>query len=82
MQFRSIAGAGWAAIRIRPPILALPVQRLASPSKKRPNEDPRLSGMAITDQSVLKVQGLSKRYGGVQALDNVGFELRPAEIHG
>lgn len=31
---------------------------------------------------VLVAQGLSKRYGGVQALDDVGFDLRVGEIHG
>jgi ABC-type sugar transport system ATPase subunit len=38
--------------------------------------------MVNATTSVLVAQGLSKRYGGVQALDNVGFELRAGEIHG
>jgi ribose transport system ATP-binding protein len=43
---------------------------------------PRVAAMAMTNNPVLVAQGLSKRYGGVQALDDVGFELRAAEIHG
>lgn len=35
----------------------------------------------MTD-SILIAQNLSKRYGGVQALCNVSFELRRQEIHG
>jgi ABC-type sugar transport system ATPase subunit len=38
--------------------------------------------MSMTNSSVLIAQGLSKRYGGVQALDDVCFELRAGEIHG
>ena len=30
----------------------------------------------------LKIEGLSLNFGGIQALDSVGFELRPAEILG
>ena len=35
---------------------------------------------ASTDTSRLTVRGLSKRYGSVQALDRVDFDLRPGEI--
>ena len=35
---------------------------------------------APTDTSRLTVRGLSKRYGSVQALDRVDFDLRPGEI--
>lgn len=41
--------------------------------------------MAQVDQSrpvVLSANGLSKTYGGIAALDNVGLELRAGEIHG
>jgi ABC-type sugar transport system ATPase subunit len=34
------------------------------------------------NDSILIAQDLSKRYGGVQALSNVSFELRRQEIHG
>ena len=30
----------------------------------------------------LKLQGLSKSYGGVQALADVSLEVRPGEVHG
>ena len=30
----------------------------------------------------LKLSGLSKSYGGVQALDDVSLEVRPGEVHG
>lgn len=30
---------------------------------------------------VLNIQGLSKSYGGVQALDDVSLEIRPGEVH-
>src|SRR5690625_557157 len=30
---------------------------------------------------LLRAQGISKRYGGVQALNNVGFELKSGEVH-
>jgi len=33
-------------------------------------------------ESILKVEGVSKRYGGVQALHNVGFQLEQGEILG
>src|SRR5437879_13779584 len=36
----------------------------------------------MDDFKSLKVSGLSKRFGGFQALDNVGFELRSGEILG
>jgi len=29
---------------------------------------------------ILSVSGISKRFGGVQALNNVSFELRPGEV--
>ncbi|HSV53079.1 MAG TPA: sugar ABC transporter ATP-binding protein [Burkholderiaceae bacterium] len=38
--------------------------------------------MTTTNSAVLVATGLSKRYGGVQALEDVGFELHQGEIHG
>lgn len=35
----------------------------------------------LEQQPLLKVTGLSKRFGSVAALDGVGFELRAGEIH-
>ena len=32
-------------------------------------------------KTILKVTGISKRFGAVQALDKVGFELYPGEVH-
>jgi ribose transport system ATP-binding protein len=37
--------------------------------------------MAQTGQEILRVEGVSKRYGGVQALDKVDFDLRYGEVH-
>jgi len=34
------------------------------------------------DQPVLKMEGISKRFPGVQALDNVMLSVQPGEIHG
>ncbi len=36
----------------------------------------------INDNVILRVKGLTKRFPGVIALDNVDFELRRGEIHG
>ena len=33
-------------------------------------------------ESIVKVEGVSKHYGSVQALDDVSFEVRPGEIFG
>lgn len=37
--------------------------------------------MTNTVDPVLSVQGISKRFGGVQALDDVSLELMPGEVH-
>lgn len=37
--------------------------------------------MSETGELILKAEGVSKRYGGVQALDNVNFDLRFGEVH-
>lgn len=33
-------------------------------------------------EPIVRVQGVSKRYGGIRALDDVSFEVRPGEIFG
>jgi ribose transport system ATP-binding protein len=38
--------------------------------------------MNTTVRPILELQNISKRYGGVLALDNVDFELRAGEVHG
>ncbi|NGO15362.1 sugar ABC transporter ATP-binding protein [Streptomyces sp. HC44] len=38
-------------------------------------------GMDETDRPVLRLSGLSKRFGGTQALKDVDLELAPGEIH-
>lgn len=35
----------------------------------------------MTRQSLLRVEGVSKRFPGVLALDHVDFDLRPGEVH-
>jgi ABC-type sugar transport system ATPase subunit len=37
--------------------------------------------MKETDDRILIVEGVSKRFGGVQALDNVDLDLRRGEVH-
>ncbi|EGI78330.1 ABC transporter ATP-binding protein [Hylemonella gracilis] len=37
---------------------------------------------AVASPPVLKVQGLKKSYGAIQAVDGVSFEVRPGEIFG
>lgn len=36
----------------------------------------------MTDNEFIKIQGLSKRYPGVLALDNVSFSINRGEVHG
>ncbi|HKK47466.1 MAG TPA: sugar ABC transporter ATP-binding protein [Alkalispirochaeta sp.] len=36
----------------------------------------------MSDQTILELNGISKLFPGVRALDNVHFDLRPGEIHG
>ena len=36
----------------------------------------------VIPRPILELQGVSKRYGGVIALENVDFDLRPTEVHG
>lgn len=35
----------------------------------------------IADHILLEMRGITKRYGGVSAVDNVDFTLRKGEIH-
>lgn len=37
--------------------------------------------MTQSHESILQVEGISKRYGGVQALDNVQIDVRYGEVH-
>ena len=37
--------------------------------------------MSDTQELILKVEGISKRFGGVQALENVDFDVRYGEVH-
>lgn len=37
--------------------------------------------MEKTDDMVLRMQGISKRFAAIQALDNVQFELKKGEVH-
>ena len=37
--------------------------------------------MAQTEAEILRVEGVSKRYGGVHALEQVNFDLRYGEVH-
>ncbi|HEY1721621.1 MAG TPA: sugar ABC transporter ATP-binding protein [Magnetospirillaceae bacterium] len=35
----------------------------------------------MSDKPIIRLEGATKRYGGIAALDKVDFELRPGEIH-
>ncbi len=37
--------------------------------------------MVQTGTEILRVEGVSKRYGGVHALEEVNFDLRRGEVH-
>ncbi|MDC7235740.1 MAG: sugar ABC transporter ATP-binding protein [Spirochaetales bacterium] len=37
--------------------------------------------MMSSQKTILKLQGISKRYGGLQALDNVSLDIRSHEVH-
>ena len=39
-----------------------------------------MSAVAATAEPILSVQGISKRFGGVHALENVSFDLFPGEV--
>ena len=40
------------------------------------------AGRGNATPSVLRLEGLSKRFGGVRALDNVSLDIRVGEVHG
>ena len=33
------------------------------------------------DDVILRVEGITKTFPGVKALDNVSFDIRPGEVH-
>ena len=35
----------------------------------------------MTDKTILRVEGLSKYYPGVKAIDNLNMEFREGEVH-
>ena len=37
--------------------------------------------MSASGEAILRMEGISKRFGAVQALDHVHFELKPGEVH-
>jgi ABC-type sugar transport system ATPase subunit len=47
-----------------------------------PKETNALSGVNFTGQPLLAISGLSKSFGGVQALQDVSLEVYPGEVHG
>lgn len=58
--------------------LAMGPSRLL-PAAKPPS---RIERLEATGPAALSLQGLSCRFGGLQALDNVAFDVRPASITG
>jgi branched-chain amino acid transport system permease protein len=74
---RTLPG-GIASMLKRPVRQALPAVVPSCPSPHLAT--PRIS--AAGHDVLLKVEGLSKRYGGVEALKNVGFAVRPGEVLG
>ena len=38
--------------------------------------------MTAAAQTVLKVDGVSKRFGGLQALSDVGIEIKQGQVYG
>ena len=43
---------------------------------------PRLTSTTVETEPLLTLEGVTKRFGGALALDDVDFDLRPGEIHG
>jgi CzcA family heavy metal efflux pump len=60
-------------------LLSAPVSPLGATEEKMAQPSPELSAFAITP---VRIEGLSKVYGRVHALDDVGFSIRPGEILG
>jgi ABC-type branched-subunit amino acid transport system ATPase component/ABC-type branched-subunit amino acid transport system permease subunit len=52
-----------------------------SPAKPAASSPDRRPGATRTDGVALKVQGITKNFGGVRALDTVSMEVRPGCIH-
>src|SRR5438128_12174854 len=44
-------------------------------------DSPRAAAAARGERLLLELAGISKRFPGVQALDQVDFDLRPGEVH-
>src|ERR1700683_4315071 len=59
--------------------------RLRSTSRTDRETDRRGSWISMADASwlsMLRLEGISKSFPGVRALNGVSFEVRPGEIHG
>ncbi|WP_157272411.1 ATP-binding cassette domain-containing protein, partial [Azohydromonas aeria] len=41
-----------------------------------------MSSATSTSNTVLKVSGVGKRFGGLQALSDVGIEIRAGQVYG
>ena len=68
-----------------PPAVAEPAERAAPPAPAataEPTTAPVTApdDRAPADGTVLRVEGLSKRFGGIQAVEDVTFELRKGQI--
>ena len=58
------------------------IEQASVPKTQRPAGAPRSSGAAKSEAPVLRAAGVNKRFGGLQALADVGVTIRHGQIYG
>jgi len=62
--------------------IAGPVQTRAEAPAEVATANLRKASRTVSDEVVLKVEGVSRRFGGLQAVDDVSFSVRKGEVLG